>query len=38
MVSIYISFRSGELGELDEKELKKIQIDIRRNIPPSKVK
>lgn len=32
-----LSSRRGDLGSIDEKELKKIQIDIRRNIPPHKV-
>merc|ERR1719474_1548623 len=31
-------FRGPEMGEIDPREMKKIQIDIRRNLPPGKAK
>jgi len=31
-------FRGPEMGEIDPREMKKIQIDIRRNLPPGKTK
>ena len=34
----WVVFRGPEEGEIDTKDLKRIQIDIRRNIPENKIK